>query len=555
MEIPFVDRVKDLLSTLVKAQRDYKTYPRNNPVLIKRRAELHGKLDAILAETAELALKVEPESLLWDDQPVFTSADRRDSIAFSFYRHGIRELRFASGITADELDGLIDSLNQEFEDDESDDDLITVLWTRDLPHVRYDAVDDVDPRLDWVRDPSGVLHEYIVLQRELPGDEKFQNVLRLQGGQPAQDLRADVGAVMLSPEELASMKSLIDDDRSRDLALQVIEILMEVLRSNPEPSQARNLLRILERVVDLSIEQRNFNRAATTLRALTQLEKDLPALSNTLRGTIAVFTEVKAIRKLIEVIVKPVDEWNPPVDELDLFRYLTLLTKNAAVPLAEGLGVVEDRKMRKVLCEALAEIVKNDVALLAGLSRDGRWFVARNIAYVLGLTKNPESLKILRSLAMHAHEKVRAEALRAAALMGAGAKELVNRALTDADRSVRMLALDLIAPFSDETTAPALLALLADKKFEEKDAAEKRALCLSSARVAGEHALAPLSVILTKRRLLGPGTKDEARMAAAAAIVTIGTPSAIDYLKQCTASSDEGLAAICDQTLREARLV
>lgn len=555
MEIPFVDRVKDLLSTLVKAQRDYKTYPRNNPVLIKRRAELHGKLDAILAETAELALKVEPESLLWDDQPVFTSADRRDSIAFSFYRHGIRELRFASGITADELDGLIDSLNQEFEDDESDDDLITVLWTRDLPHVRYDAVDDVDPRLDWVRDPSGVLHEYIVLQRELPGDEKFQNVLRLQGGQSAQDLRADVGAVMLSPEELASMKSLIDEDRSRDLALQVIEILMEVLRSNPEPSQARNLLRILERVVDLSIEQRNFNRAATTLRALTQLEKDLPALSNTLRGTIAVFTEVKAIRKLIEVIVKPVDEWNPPVDELDLFRYLTLLTKSAAVPLAEGLGVVEDRKMRKVLCEALAEIVKSDVALLAGLSRDGRWFVARNIAYVLGLTKNPESLKILRSLAMHAHEKVRAEALRAAALMGAGAKELVNRALTDADRSVRMLALDLIAPFSDETTAPALLALLADKKFEEKDAAEKRALCLSSARVAGEHALAPLSVILTKRRLLGPGTKDETRMAAAAAIVTIGTPSAIDYLKQCTASSDEGLAAICDQTLREARLV
>src|SRR5204863_3397160 len=171
----------------------------------------------------------------------------------------------------------------------------------------------------------------------------------------------------------------------------------------------RNLLRILERVVDLSIEQRNFNRAATTLRVLTQLERDLPGLANTLRGTITLFTDARAIRKLLDVVVHPVDEWNPPVDELDLFRYLTLLTKAAAVPLAEGLGIVQDRKLRKVLCEALAELVKNDVGLLAALSRDARWFVARNVAYVLGLTKNPESLKILRSLAVHPHEKVSAD--------------------------------------------------------------------------------------------------------------------------------------------------
>jgi len=554
MENAQIERVKDLLLTLVKAQRDYKTYPRNNPILLKRRVELHGKFEALLSQVSELVLKVEPESLLYDDQPVFTGADRRDSIAFSLYRNGIREIRFTAGLTPDEVDGLIESLNLEFVEDESDDDLITVLWTRDLPHLRYDAVDDVDPRLDWVRDPSGVLHEYIVKQRELPGDDKFGNALRLLGGKPAQDLRADIGAVMLSPEEIATVRALLDEDAKRDLGLQVIEILMEVLRANPDPAQARNLLRILERVVDLSIEQRSFNRAATTLRVLTQLERDLPALANTLRGTIAVFTDVKSIRKLLEVIVRPVDEWNPPVDELDLFRYLSLLTKSAAVPLAEGLGTVEDRRLRKVLCEALAELVKTDIGLLAGLSRDNRWFVARNIAYVLGLTKNPEALKILRSLAIHAHEKVRSEALRGAAMLGQGAKDIVHRGLGDSDRSVRMLAMDLIAPFADASTPALLLAALQDKGFEEKDVAEKRALFSATVRVAGEHALAPLSVLLLRRRLLASGTNDETRIAAAAAIAAIGTPNAADYLKQCVASGDEGLVAICEQALREAKL-
>lgn len=547
-----MDRVRDLLATLTKAQKDYKTYPRNNPVLIKRREELLGKFTALLTDTLELPLKVQPELLLYDDQTVYSNPDRRESIAFHLYRHGVREIRFAQGLTLHEVDQFIDAINTDFSADEADDDLITVLWTRDLPHFRYDAVDDVDPRLEWVRDPAGALHEYIVAQRELPGAEKFVNAIRLDGGQPARDPRSDLAAVNLGPDELASLKTMIDEDAARDLAIQVIEILMAVLQSNPEPAQARQLLKILERVIEISVEQRNFSRAATTLAALTQLVPQLPALETHLRGTIARFCDPKAVKHLVEIVVKPADEETPPIDELDLFRYLTLLTKQAAVPLAEGMGVIEDRKLRKVFCEALAELVKNDVNLLAGLSRDSRWFVARNVAYILGLTKNPDSLKILRSLAIHSNEKVRSEALRGAALMGPGAKDVVHRALSDADRSVRMLAYDLIVPFKDESTPQMLLAAIQDRDFENKEGNEKRALAIATARVAGDYALAPLSLLLTRKGILG--SKDETRIAAAAGIAAIGSPTAVDYLKQGANAADQTLAQICGQAMREAKL-
>lgn len=550
------ERVKDLLLTLGKAQRDYKTYPRNHPVLVKRREELWGKLDGILAEgSGELPLRVETEALLFEDEIVYSVPDRRESIAFNLHRNGIRELRFVTGVTREEVDSIVDAMNQDFGADDSDEDLVTVLWTRDLPHVRYEAVDDADPTADWVRDPNGALLQYLAAQRESVGNAKFETAIRFEGNKPARDPRGDIQAIMLAPEEIETLKGLIEEDEARDLVAQVIEILLEVLRASADPQQARNLLKIMEAVVEISVQARTFGRAANTLRTLSDLVPQMPHLAATLRGTIAKFAEPKQVKMLVEVVSHPVDENHRAIDELDLFRYLTLLTKAAVVPLAEAMGVIDDRKLRKTFCDALAELVKTDVSLLGGLSRDSRWFVARNVAYILGLTKNPDSLKILRSLAVHPNEKVRSEAIRAAALMGPAAKDVVNKAMNDPDRSVRMLALELIAPFRDDSTPGLLLAHLQEKEFDAKDAGEKKVLVHAAARVLGDHALAPLSILLTRRRILAGGAQDENRALAAAGIAAIGTQMAVDYLKQGIAAGEPALAQVCEHALREARLL
>jgi HEAT repeat protein len=547
----FLERVRDLLGTLGKAQKDYKTYPRNNPILLKRRDELSAKFQAMLGELPELPLSVEADELTFGGESVYKNADKRESIAFHLYRHGVREIRFVAGITIDELDGFIDAVNLDFSGEHLDDDLITVLWSKDLPHFRYDAVDDVDPRIEWVREPEKTLKDYLVSQREMPGNEKFANVIKLEGNQPARDPRADVAAISITAEEVGGIRQILDEDARRDLALQVIEILVRVLKENPDPHEAKNLLRILERVVEISIDQRNFNRAATTLKVLTELAGNQPGLASPIRHTISRFGEPKAVKRLVEVVSSI-----PPdavIDELDLFRYLVQLTKAAVVPLAEAMGVVQDRKIRKVFCEALADLTKDDVNLLAGLSRDSRWFVARNVAYILGLTRNPEALKILRGLSVHSNERVRVEAVRASGLLGPGAKDVINRALTDGDRTVRMLAFDLVSAFVQDETPAVLQGLLLDRTFEEKDGPEKRAIAIALARVAGPHALNPLSQVLVRKGSI-LGSKDESRGAAAAGIAAIGTPDAAAYLRQGAASGDPALSAICLQAMREAKI-
>ena len=551
----FLDRVRDLLGTLAKAQKDYKTYPRNNPILLRRREELAGKFGTMLGEIQELSLSVDADKLSLGNEAVYQNADRRESIAFHLYRHGIRQLRFVAGLAIEELDGFLDAVNLDFDvgDGLLDDDLVTVLWSKDLPHLRYDAVDDVDPRLDWVRDPKKSLVDYLVAQREMPGNEKFNNVIRLEGGAEARDPRGDIAAIMLTPEEIAGIRQRIDEDGKRDLALQVIEILVRVLQ-DADPNEAKNILRILERVVEISVDQKAFHRAATTLKVLTDLANTKAELSNTIRASIHRFGEPKAVKQLIEVVARPIAEGERPLDELDLFRYLILLTKTAIVPLAEAMGVVQDRRVRKVFCEAIAELVKAEPGLLAGLSRDSRWFVARNVAYILGLTKNPDALRILRALAVHPNERVRAESVRAAGQLGPGAKDVIHRALTDGDRLVRLLAFDLVVPFKDENAAKILVDALLDKGFEEKEVAEKRALAGALARVAGEAALGPLTQIFLRKSMLGGTGRDESQRAAAAGIAAIGTPNAVALLQQHANGSDPALKDIAAATLKEFRL-
>src|SRR5450631_3040641 len=108
---PFVERVRDLLAVLARAQRDYVTYPSNNPIRLRRRDELMERFNTLLAGHPELLLLVELEDFLFERTSVYHNADRRESIAFHLHRHGIRQVRFSRGLSLFEVEDLITAVN------------------------------------------------------------------------------------------------------------------------------------------------------------------------------------------------------------------------------------------------------------------------------------------------------------------------------------------------------------------------------------------------------------------------------------------------------------
>ena len=94
-----------------------------------------------------------------------------------------------------------------------------------------------------------------------------------------------------------------------------------------------------------------------------------------------------------------------------------------------------------MICDALSEIGKNAPELFTPFIDDPRWYLVRNITYILGRIGKEESLTHIQKAFSHEEVRVRREAIQALGLIG-GPKAigLLVRSLTDEDARIRSIA-------------------------------------------------------------------------------------------------------------------
>jgi hypothetical protein len=544
-----VEGLTDLCAALVKAQQDFRRYPRNNPLLARRLEDLLQRLAQLFTTTAAVRLEVGPTTLTYEGQEVYRGPER-GSLTAPLHRHGIRELSLHRGVSREEVEALLDALNYFPNEEDPDEDLLTFLWEKHLRGVRYVVVDDVPGQARWATDPLGMLSDILSAQPERPLAEALPELLREARSAPAHDPRASLQAVRLGEPQRASLQAMREADRQQDVAVAVIDVLLSVLRSGVGSRDLEELLRAVGRIVAASLADGQLQRATRVLRQLRQVvavEED-PAVAQAVRATLDGVGSAQVLAPLFERIQAG---WEG-VDEEALGALLHALPVSAAPALAGALEQLADRRMRRLFCTVIAGLVRDDVERLAPLMVADSWYVTRNLAYILGLTHNPASQRILRELAGHPHERVRLEALRSLSqFRGATTRSLVLRALDDPDRGVRMQALGVVTGYPDPATTRALLTRLADRGFSRLDAQEKRALAVATGRLARDAALPELTALLQQRSLLGRARSEEERAAAVHGLAAVGSPAAQAQLAQL-AQESAGARALVEQALREA---
>jgi hypothetical protein len=573
--------VRDLCGALLKAQRDYRRYPRNNPILGRRREELLARLSRLLEELGRLTLGVGPAQLVWEGQEVYRGAEgEREGLSAPLHRHGIRELTLEVGLSAVELEGLLDALALTPGADGEEEDLLGLLWERELEHVRWTMTEDLPADAGWATDPLGALsaalHEASLSGRRpparpLPEAAALAHAAALRAP-PAPDARASLAAVALPPEALQQLRAMQEEDRQRDVGVAVVDVLLSTLSTaSLDPSDADELVGAMRRIVEVSLAEGQLRRAAQVLMHLGARALD-PTLGPAVRGALHALSQESSLRFLVDRLK---EGWGG-TEEAELAALLAELPHEAAPVLFQALDVLADRRMRRVFCLALAEVAREDVKPLAPVVKTGSWYVARNLAWVLGLSRNPAGMPLLESLWRHPHERVRAEALRAALLLGGPrVRALVLAALADPAESVRLAALALLAAgagasgtaggtsggtsggtaagtaggstagtagasaagaarggglFADAAVGQALVAALKDKGFARLAPQEQRALAVAAGRTGREAPVAALAALLQPRSLLARGRVEPEQEAAVHGLVAAGTPEAGEAL-------------------------
>jgi hypothetical protein len=555
-----VKRVADWIQTLIRTVKAMRMYLPNNPTLHKFQGDLEGRTWSVLKEIGDITLTVQQFDFLFENYSVYHNAAREDSLAFRFYADGVREITIKEGLEPQELRGLLDVLKRSTDGPSGQDDVVTLLWERDFRHVEYiyipldELIGDASPA------PKG-------REEEDEASSEPGGGLPWPGSVPAEDEEPDAGATAgpdragpaiaaersddwapetsvdsawdeaasvqfrMTDEELATLEAGIREEEARPLGSEVLEIVAAILESEEEPAGFLESAVAFQRFIELAIEEADIARANALLARL----KTIAAKKAERHADFAGIAE-QVIREIgrpsFLAQAAPTLNAHPEIDPAVLTNFLIQLGSGAAPAVCDLLGQVNHVKHRRALCEALATSCRDDVEILIGRLGDSRWYVIRNVVYVLGRIAHQGVERALDRALHHEDVRVRKEAVRALGkIESPTSRAYLISAFRDADAGVRVQAAATLAAKRDERAAQSILQVIGAPEFPRRDLGERQAFFEALGRSGSDSLVPQLSATLTKGTIFRAGN-DEDRYHAALALAWLGTPAALAVLNR-----------------------
>ncbi len=570
-EMPLVEGVesdeefllaRDLTKSFVKAIKTFRFYPPDNPILKGFQELLPKKFQFFLNKYHSFVFQIGEHTLSYKGKVLYENRDVKTSLAFLFYKDGIRELRFMKGLEEWEVKGFVDVIIRSDNINQLEDDFVTLMWEKDFNHISYLATDEFledmpifipdnieQFRKDLVFKP--VAHEVEVdfleedMEEGVDLDEALSKLI-----EELHSFVSNRSVYSLTPEEVERLRKEVETEIEPTFVLNIVDILFEILVWEKEPENYQNAVTILDKVLDAMLTLGEFQKAIDLLKRVYIFQRTYELKD----------WQIEILRKLIvgagndqriERIGKLLEQ-EEEIRSEDVHNYLILLQRNAIQPLIRLLGERKKSKTRRVICDALSEIGKSAFELFTPYMDDPRWYLVRNITYILGRIGREESLPYIQKAFIHEDPRVRREAIQALGLTG-GTKAvgLLVKALTDEDARIRAMAAINLGKVGKKATLGPLLEVVQSKDFQKKEPAEMTAFFDAIGMVgSSRESILVLQQLLERKSWFSRGKTDEIRIGAAQALAMIGTPEAMAILESGKDSKDESIRDACLQALR-----
>lgn len=579
-----VKRVADWLSTLVKTVKATRLYLPNNPQLVRFQADLEARTWSCLKEIGDVPLVVQQFDFLFEGYSVYHNADRNDSLAFRFFADGVRGITVKEGLEAGELRSFLEVVRKAIDGPNGQDDVVTLLWERDFRHIEYaylsldelsdagaasaaDARDDdrdhdkeAGEAIPW---PTGVAEE------EPPAGEDDASAGEegaVDGSMAAERSddwsahiqrsrtweRPDGIQFQLSDKEKDELEHQIRLEEVRPLRQEVLDIVAAILRHEEDGAGFMDSAVAFQRFIEFAIEEGDIRRARELLGLLKEIAAEKSTEGPEYKGIAdQVIREIGRPSFLGQLA--PTLNAHPELDPEALTEFLVQLGSGATPAICDLLGQVNHVRHRRALCEGLIASCRNDVEPLLQRLGDTRWYVIRNVVYVLGRIAHHGVERALDRALHHEDVRVRKEAVRALGnIESPTARAYLVSAFRDSDAGVRIQAAMTLAEKREDRAAQSLLGAIQAPEFQRRDLRERQAFYEALGR-AGSDALAPkLEPLLTKGGMFGGGDDDE-RYHAALALAWLGTPKALAVLDRELKSKREPVRQAVEKALATVR--
>ncbi len=541
-----LEEVRDVFLTLSKALRAYQLYDPNNPVYKRFVTNLGEALDRVWETQDKLQVLIEEDRFTWMGEEVYRNESKADSLAFMFYRDGIRDITFSSGLETLEIEHLLQALHRTRNVRGEGEDLVTMLWDLDLSHLSYSAVelagDGPGMDLSGLGEPAE-LDASNVLESELPeegpsedGSSASENATSLSSVS-TEDFNPTLYA--LDESERTYLRAELSKEMSRDLRGEVLNALFDRLEEPDRPERQTEIMGILRTLVPNFLSRGVVAEAGRVIKEIGEMV-DRPGILSSEAQTLADgLTQDISAPEVVAELVRALEDGSVAPDAQELSELLRHLRPGAMTALLKGAEETRDPAAAEVLRSAIRGIAEGNPEVVIDLLGADDPSVLAGAVRLAGKLNITEAADALVRLLDHGPRQVRrvivdtASQVPSQVLAGA-----LQRLLGDEDRELRVAAARVLGEMQYKPAAGEFRAVIEDKAFRNADVTEKVAFFEAFGGLAGDDGVSFLDRILNGRGLLGRREPSEVRAGAALGLGRIASPAAREALARANTDDD-----------------
>jgi hypothetical protein len=553
-----VEEVRSLFVTLGKAFRAYQLYDQNNPVRQRFVDTLKSEFERLWTDLDKLVVSVDEDHIYLGDAEVYRSESRNDSLAFLFFKDGVREVTFLPGIEAHELEQFLGVLQKARKLVPEGDDLLTVLWEEELRYFRYQYVDLL---AEGVALPEpGPKNTGAELQLALAAEDEAMAAEEEEGTESGgaadspQTVKQDdfnPTLYVLDPREMETLRGELSKELKRDTRTDVLKALFDRLEERENRERQSEILGILETLLPNFLSRGGLVAATNVLRELLRLEAiDGMFDEQRLLESRRILDGVSA-PETIEELMKALYNGTIRASSTQLSQFLQFLRGAALAPLLRESETVEHKELQQVLRTSVQGIAGQNRKALVSLLDETDPLIASAAAKLAGEMQITEAGPGLSRLLVHTEPAVRLAAIDAViALKASVVASQLEKTLGDAEREVRIAAARALGELRYSPAAPTLSAIIRGKRIKVADITEKVAMFEAYGMTAEGEGVGLLDALLNKKGILGKKEATEIRAAAALGLGRISTAEARAALERATQDEDPVVRSNVNRALR-----